>query len=52
LTRHWRRDGPPTHVAVAAYLGLRQPVRNGVDALGGQDLVNFLSAFPGGDGRA
>ncbi|HTX50263.1 MAG TPA: hypothetical protein VME40_12840 [Caulobacteraceae bacterium] len=48
LIRHWRREGPPTYVALAAYLGLRQPGRRRADALEGQDLINFLAAFPGG----
>ncbi|HUO12653.1 MAG TPA: hypothetical protein VMU37_07845 [Caulobacteraceae bacterium] len=44
--RHWAREGPPAYIAVAAYLGLRQPRRR-ADTLEGQDLVNFLAAFPG-----
>ncbi len=46
--RHWRREGPPAYIAAAACLGLRQPRRRSSDALDGQDLVNFLAAFPGG----
>jgi len=46
--RHWRREGPPAYVAVAAYLGLRQVSGAPPDLFEGQDLVNFLAAFPGG----
>jgi hypothetical protein len=49
--RHWNREGPPTYIAVAAYLGLRRPPPARDAALQGQDLLNFLSAFPGGEAR-
>jgi hypothetical protein len=48
LIRHWRREGPPAYVAVAAYLGLREPSRSRTEPLEGQDLINYLAAFPGG----
>jgi hypothetical protein len=48
LMRHWRREGPPAYVAVAAYLGLRQSSERPSDLLEGADLLNVLSAFPGG----
>jgi hypothetical protein len=44
LVRHWSREGPPAYVAAAAYLGLRKPAPSG--ALEGEDLANFLAAFP------
>jgi hypothetical protein len=50
--RHWSKEGPPVYVAVAAYLGLRQTVREAPDLLDGQDLLNLLGAFPGGSGGA
>lgn len=46
--RHWSREGPPVYIAAAAYLGLRQQKPRAPDSLEGQDLLNFLSAFPGG----
>jgi hypothetical protein len=46
--RHWRREGPPVYVSVAAYLGLRQPGVAAGDVLAGDDLVRFLEAFPAG----
>jgi hypothetical protein len=46
--RHWGREGPPTYIAAAAYLGLRKPKPKPNDLMDGQDLANFLSAFPGG----
>jgi hypothetical protein len=45
--RHWNREGPPVYVAAAAYLGLRRPTTKAADSLEGQDLINFLGAFPG-----
>jgi hypothetical protein len=48
--RHWGREGPPTYIAAAAYLGLRRPrPAAAADTLEGQDLMNFLGAFPGGE---
>ena len=49
--RHWRREGPPIHVAAAAYLGLRPAWRRPAESLEGADLLNFLGAFPGGERR-
>jgi hypothetical protein len=46
--RHWSREGPPTYIAAAAWLGLRQPKPAPPDRLEGQDLANFLAALPGG----
>jgi hypothetical protein len=46
--RHWSREGPPAYIAVAAYLGLRTPPRP-ADPLSGDDLLNFLKVFPGGE---
>jgi hypothetical protein len=48
LMRHWRREGPPAYIAVAAYLGLRESPRRAADLLEGPDLLNLLAAFPGG----
>jgi hypothetical protein len=46
--RHWSREGPPAYIAAAAYLGLRKPAPRAPDNLEGEDLLNFLTAFPGG----
>jgi len=46
--RHWRCEGPPAYIAVAAYLGLRRGKPKPPDVLEGRDLIDFLSAFPGG----
>jgi hypothetical protein len=47
--RHWSREGPPTYIAAAAYLGLRKSTCDASDLLEGQDLLNFLGAFPGAE---
>lgn len=47
--RHWGREGPPVYISAAAYLGLRKPKPKSTEIMEGQDLVNFLSAFPGGE---
>jgi hypothetical protein len=44
--RHWGREGPPAYIAAAAYLGLRRRTDR-AERLEGEDLVDFLSAFPG-----
>jgi len=49
--RHWSREGPPTYIAAAAWLGLRRERRAGGDAVSGEDLLNILSTFPGGQAR-
>lgn len=49
LLKHWGREGPPVYISAAAYLGLRKSKPKAADTLGGQDLANFLSAFPGGE---
>ena len=46
--RHWSREGPPTYVAAAAYLGLRRERRASDEAVTGEDLLNILNTFPGG----
>jgi hypothetical protein len=46
--RHWSCEGPPAYVSVAAYLGLRKPAASAGDLLG-DDLMNFLKVFPGGE---
>ena len=46
--RHWSREGPPTYIAAAAYLGLRKPPPASND-LAGEDLLNFLTAFQFGE---
>src|SRR6185312_11605640 len=51
LMRHWSREGPPTYIAAAAWLGLRRERRAGGDAVSGEDLLNILSTFPGGQAR-
>jgi hypothetical protein len=48
LVRYWSQEGPPVHMAAAAFLGLRKPRARPRDSLAGQDLINFLGAFPGG----
>lgn len=45
--RHWRRESPPAYIAVAAYLGLRREPIVASDT--GDDLLNILSTFPGGE---
>jgi hypothetical protein len=45
--RHWSREGPPTYIAAAAYLGLRRPQSGPVSTIEGEDLVDLLAAFPG-----
>jgi hypothetical protein len=47
--RHWSREGPPTYIAAAAYLGLRRERRPTDDTIAGEDLLNVLSTFPGGE---
>jgi hypothetical protein len=47
--RHWRREGPPLYIAAAAYLGLRNASASNASPLQGDDLMNFLRAFPGGE---
>ena len=49
--RHWAREGPPAYIAAAAYLGLRRAEPAPDAALDGEDLLNLLSAFPGGERR-
>ncbi|HWF78357.1 MAG TPA: hypothetical protein VN694_14410 [Caulobacteraceae bacterium] len=46
--RHWNREGPPAYIAVAAYLGLRRQAGSAGQDLAGEDLLNFLTVFPGG----
>ena len=45
--RHWAREGPPAYIAAAAYLGLRREKPAADEA--GEDLLNILSTFPGGE---
>ena len=47
--RHWSREGPPAYIAAAAYLGLRNEPRPKDEAVTGEDLLNLLSRFPGGE---
>jgi hypothetical protein len=47
--RHWSREGPPTYIAAAAYLGLRRERRSYDETVTGEDLLNILSLFPGGE---
>jgi hypothetical protein len=49
--RHWSGEGPPAYIAVAAYLGFRGQGRP-ADTLAGDDLLSFLSVFPGSEQRA
>jgi hypothetical protein len=46
MVRHWSHEGPPTYVAAAAYLGLRKAKAPASELIDGQDLLNFLGAFP------
>ena len=48
--RHWSREGPPTYIAAAAYLGLRQSQPRAPDLIDGEDLMSLLGTFPGGAG--
>ena len=50
--RHWGREGPPTYIAAAAYLGLRKPPPPASNDLAGEDLLNFLTAFQLGEGNS
>ena len=50
MMRHWSREGPPAYIAVATYLGLRAPPPS-AETLAGEDLMNLLAAFPGGELR-
>ena len=49
LMRHWSREGPPAYIAVAAYLGLPRSTSAAAHTIGGEDLMNLLRTFPGGD---
>jgi hypothetical protein len=51
LVRYWAREGPPVHIVAAAALGLRRPSARAADVLSGDDLTNFIAAFPGGEPR-
>lgn len=46
--RVFAEDGPPLFITMAAYAGFkRKPKRTDDDTLEGEDLFNFLAAFPG-----
>lgn len=50
--RHWSREGPPAYIAAAAYLGLRPAQTTNRDPIAGEDLLNLLNAYPGGELRS
>jgi hypothetical protein len=47
--RHWSREGPPTYIAAAAYLGLRRERGPSDETIAGEDLLNVLNTFPGAE---
>ena len=49
MKRHWVRQGPPAYMAVAAYVGLPRSTSAAAHTIGGEELMNLLRTFPGGD---
>lgn len=48
IHEHWLANGPPPYIGIAALAGFKPKAPRSAEVVGGDDLANMLTVFPGG----